>query len=46
MDQRPTFKLVSDMLKKALAKLRGKDKPLLHSDQGWQGEFNRSSQHL
>ncbi len=45
MDQRPTFKLVSDMLKKALAKLRGKDKPLLHSDQGWQGAFNRSSQH-
>lgn len=45
MDQRPTFKLVSGMLKKALAKLRGKDKPLLHSDQGWQGGFNRSSQH-
>lgn len=36
MDRRPTFKLVSGMLKKALAKLRGKDKPLLHSDQGWQ----------
>ncbi|WP_155638420.1 IS3 family transposase [Burkholderia cepacia] len=36
MDRRPSFELVSGMLKKALAKLRRKDKPLLHSDQGWQ----------
>lgn len=45
MDQRPSFELVSGMLKKALAKLGQKDRPLLHSDQGWQGGFNRSSQH-
>lgn len=34
--KRPAFELVSSMLKKALAKLRPQDKPLLHSDQGWQ----------
>lgn len=33
---RPTFELVSSMLKKALAKLKASDKPLMHSDQGWQ----------
>jgi putative transposase len=37
MDRRPTFELVSGMLKKALARLKRKeDRPLLHSDQGWQ----------
>jgi putative transposase len=44
MDRRPSFALVRDMLKQALAKLRRKDKPLLHSDQGWQyrmPEFRR-----
>ncbi|WP_141684921.1 IS3 family transposase [Burkholderia stabilis] len=35
MDRRPSFALVSGMLKQALAKLRRQDKPLLHSDQGW-----------
>jgi len=35
MDRRPSFELVNSMLKKALAKLPRKDKPLLHSDQGW-----------
>jgi putative transposase len=34
--RRPVFKLVSSMLEKALAKLTAKDKPMLHSDQGWQ----------
>ena len=34
--RRPRMPLVSNMLKKALAKLKGKDAPLLHSDQGWQ----------
>jgi len=34
--RRPVFKLVSSMLQKALAKLKAKDKPMLHSDQGWQ----------
>jgi transposase InsO family protein len=37
MQKRPLFSLVGNMLKKALAKLRGRsDAPLLHSDQGWQ----------
>lgn len=34
--RRPAFELVSSMLKKALAKLKCSDKPILHSDQGWQ----------
>ncbi len=34
--KRPVFELVSTMLKKALAKLGPHDKPILHSDQGWQ----------
>ena len=33
---RPTYELVGSMLKKALAKLKASDKPLMHSDQGWQ----------
>jgi putative transposase len=33
---RPVYKLVGNMLKKALAKLGVSDRPLLHSDQGWQ----------
>lgn len=36
MNTRPVFELVSRMLKKALAKLSDRDKPMLHSDQGWQ----------
>jgi putative transposase len=36
MSKRPAFELVSSMLKKALAKLGPQDRPLLHSDQGWQ----------
>jgi putative transposase len=37
MQKRPLFSLVGNMLKKALAKLKGRnDAPLLHSDQGWQ----------
>jgi len=34
--RRPAFGLVSSMLKKALRKLAPHDKPMLHSDQGWQ----------
>lgn len=34
--RRPAFDLVSSMLKKALAKLKKEDRPMLHSDQGWQ----------
>lgn len=33
---RPAFELVSSMLAKAVARLRSHDKPMLHSDQGWQ----------
>lgn len=38
--RRPCFELVSGMLRKALARLRGEDKPLLHSDQGWQYQMS------
>ena len=34
--RRPVFALVGAMLKKALARLKPTDRPLLHSDQGWQ----------
>ncbi len=34
--RRPVFKLVGSMLKKALARLRPTERPVLHSDQGWQ----------
>lgn len=34
--KRPVFSLVSAMLKKAFRRLSPKDKPMLHSDQGWQ----------
>lgn len=36
MGERATFELIGGMLKKAFAKLTKQDKPLLHSDQGWQ----------
>lgn len=36
MRKKPFFPLVGRMLKKALDKLAGQDRPLLHSDQGWQ----------
>ena len=44
MDRRPSFELVRGMLKKALAKLKREERPMLHSDQGWQyrmPEFRR-----
>lgn len=34
--RRPMFKMVSNMLKKAWCRLKPDDKPILHSDQGWQ----------
>ena len=34
--ERPLYKLVGSMLNKALRKLKASDKPILHSDQGWQ----------
>ncbi|MGE8626730.1 IS3 family transposase [Achromobacter denitrificans] len=35
-EQRPVLGLVTKMLKKAFAKLKPSEAPLLHSDQGWQ----------
>jgi transposase InsO family protein len=34
--RRPVFSMVSGMLKKAIARLSVDDKPMVHSDQGWQ----------
>lgn len=36
MNKRPVFNLVAAMLKKAFTRLSSTDKPMLHSDQGWQ----------
>lgn len=36
MARRPLFEMVGKMLKKAFARLHPKDRPILHSDQGWQ----------
>jgi putative transposase len=33
---RPVFEMVGSMLRKALAKLKRNERPMLHSDQGWQ----------
>ena len=46
MARRPVFALVSQMLKKALAKLSSDQKPLLHSDQGWQYQMAKYRQQL
>jgi putative transposase len=40
MSERPVFEMVSTMLKKALARLGSHEKPLLHSDQGWQYQMS------
>ena len=34
--RRPVFKLVETMLAKAVSRLQEEDRPILHSDQGWQ----------
>lgn len=36
---RPTFNLVGEMLKGTLEKLGASEKPILHSDQGWQHQM-------
>ena len=36
ISRRPAFKMVANMLEKAVVKLKKNDKPILHSDQGWQ----------
>ena len=35
METSPRFSMVSDMLRKALCRLKAHEKPMLHSDQGW-----------
>ncbi len=42
LDRRPDFEMVSSMLKKTLAKLQRRDKPLLHSDQRISNGLNLS----
>lgn len=44
--RRPVFKLVEEMLSKALNQLKGKDKPILHSDQGWHYQMPAYQQQL
>src|SRR5262249_50072850 len=44
--RRPHFRLVENMLRKALAKLCSQDAPLLHSDQGWQYQMPAYRQQL
>ncbi|AZN37612.1 IS3 family transposase [Iodobacter ciconiae] len=46
MARRPVFALVSQMLKKAIVKLSPDEKPLLHSDQGWQYQMAKYRQQL
>lgn len=38
--RRPVFSLVKDMLKDALNQLSSNDKPIIHSDQGWQYQMS------
>ena len=46
MARRPVFALVGQMLQKAIAKLGADEKPLLHSDQGWQYQMAAYRQQL
>jgi putative transposase len=41
MSDRPCFKMVDDMLDKAIATLQPDEKPMLHSDQGWQYQMSK-----
>ena len=43
--ERPLPVMIKNMLNKAVNRLDSGQRPILHSDQGWQGGFNRSSQH-
>lgn len=46
LQRRPRFGLVKDMLKDAIAKLSPNDKPIIHSDQGWQYQMRFYQQQL
>lgn len=41
VSERAYFELVGSMLKKAFSRLRKGEKPMLHSDQGWQYQHSR-----
>jgi putative transposase len=41
INDRPVFAMVSNMLEKAFERLSTDDKPILHSDQGWQYQMKR-----
>ena len=43
---RPVYQMVDSMLTKVLAKLKPGDKPMLHSDQGWQYQMEAYRQKL
>ncbi|TIQ24525.1 MAG: transposase family protein, partial [Mesorhizobium sp.] len=38
--RRPRFQLVDNMLTKAFARLKADERPILHSDQGWQYQMS------
>lgn len=44
--RRPLFKLVDDMLTKAFDRLDGDERPILHSDQGWQYQMSAFQRRL
>lgn len=46
MERRPIFRLVKDMLKEAIDKLNINEKPMIHSDQGWQYQMRFYQQQL
>jgi putative transposase len=44
--RRPLFSMVDSMLSKAFARLGPHDRPVLHSDQGWQYQMGKYRQQL
>ena len=46
ISRRPLFNMASTMLNKAFARLGPKDRPLLHSDQGWQYQMDKYRERL
>lgn len=44
--KRPLFNMVGTMLSKAFARLGPQDRPVLHSDQGWQYQMDKYRQRL
>ena len=44
--RRPMFSLVKDMLNDALSTLKPSEKPIVHSDQGWQYQMHYYQQQL